>query len=315
MIASSRRFHVVSGLLSALLIGVLIHFFLAPVAAVANGKPDANGALFWPSGMDGWKVAEGPTLYDPQTAYTYMDGAAELFLAYNMKRLTVVRYEKTGRPAITVEIYRMGSPSDAYGLFWFESDDPGAGIGQGSEFGGGLLRFWKGPWFVSIYGEDQGADVETTTLGLGKYIAAAITEEGKPPEILNYLPRGEGPYTKNQSWFFHSHILLNQRFFVAHKNVLNLTNDVDVALGRYGIGKDRIHVLLMRYPSQGRAQEALAGFRGAIGKGGGEWSSTKTENNRWTAVERYGGYLVILFDAPDEALARRWAKSAIRNVE
>ena len=145
---------------------------LVPCIALCDEGVKTTRSFAWPSEMDGWKVSEGPDDYNPQTAFKYMDGAAELFLAYNMKALTVLRYEKPGRPAITAEIYQMGSGEDAYGLFYFESDDPGAGIGQGSEFGGGLLRFWKGFHFVSIYGENTGADVEATTLHIGQSIAA-----------------------------------------------------------------------------------------------------------------------------------------------
>jgi hypothetical protein len=116
-----------------------------------------KGSQLWPQETDGWKITEGPADYGPTTAYTYMNGAAELFNAYNMKKLTVLRYGKAKRPDIILEIYEMASSADASGLFSFESDDPGADIGQGSEFGGGLLRFWKGRYFVSVYGDGQGA--------------------------------------------------------------------------------------------------------------------------------------------------------------
>jgi hypothetical protein len=144
---------------------LIILGLILPLAACGEPGGGMTGSSpLWPSDVDGWKIAEGPTDYDRITVFKYMDGAAELFQAYNMRKLTVVRYEKPGRPAITLEIFLMGSPEDAYGLFSFEADDPGAGIGQGSEFGGGLLRFWKGYHFVSAYGENQGADIEAATL-------------------------------------------------------------------------------------------------------------------------------------------------------
>ncbi len=65
----------------------------------------------------------------------------------------------TGISAITVELYKMASSADAYGVFTFERQDDPAGIGQGSEFGGGMLRFWKGTYFASVYAEGEGADV------------------------------------------------------------------------------------------------------------------------------------------------------------
>jgi hypothetical protein len=278
----------------------------APFAAFCDeAVPAAGPKAVWPSGIEGWKIAEGPMGYDATTAFRYMDGAAELFLAYNMRKLTVLRYEKSGHPAITLEHFQMDSPEDAYGIFSFESDDPGAGIGQGSEFGGGLLRFWKGYHFVSVYGDGPGPDVEAATLRLGEKVASSITDTGSLPRILSYLPEGEAPFTRKQTWFLHSHILLNQRFFVAHENVLSLANDVDVALARYGTGKERVHFLLIKYPAQGRADLALSVFRSAYMRDGSGRLSAKTAHNKWTITEKFGSFILVVFDAPDKAFARR----------
>jgi hypothetical protein len=259
----------------------------------------------WPAETDGWKIAEGPTPYDSATAFKYMNGAAELFIAFNMRTLTVVKYEKAGQPAITLEIFGMAAPEDAYGIFSFESDDPKAGIGQGSEFGGGLLRFWKANYFVSVYGDGPGAAAEAATLRLGGRIASSIKETGNPPKILTFLPDGLKQFEKNQTWFLHSHILLNQRFFIAYDNILNLSGDVNVALGRYARGKDKVHLLIIRYPSQPGADEALRGFKKAYMNDVADKMPVKTENNKWTAVGEYGNYLTIVFDAPDALFAKQ----------
>jgi hypothetical protein len=270
-----------------------------------EGVKMKESPVLWPAEAEGWKIAEGPTQYDPSTAYTYMNGAAELFIAFNMRTLTVVRYEKAGQPAITIEIYRMAAPEDAYGLFTFESDDPKANIGQGSEFGGGLLRFWKANYFISVYGDKPGAAVESATLSLGRLISTTINETGKAPKILALLPDRLKQFEKKQTWYLHSHILLNQRFFIAYENILNLAGDVNVALGRYMAGADNIHLLVIKYPSKTRANDALRGFRKTYMKDGTDKVSVNTENNKWTAIMEYGEYLAIVFDAPDEPFAKQ----------
>ena len=275
---------------------------MGPGASTVHGAPVETGTL-WPAEIEGWKIAEGPTRYDPNTAYTYMDGAAELFIAYNMKDLTVVRYESKGRPAITLEIYRMGSSEDASGLFTFESDDPGAGIGQGSEFGGGLLRFWKGRCFVTAYGDGTGPELEAGTLALGRKVASAITETGNPPAILGLLPPGKEPYVRGQTWFFRSHILLNQRFFISNANILGLAPDVEAALGRYGTGKDRVHMLIVKYPTTERAERAIREFGKVYMGGAAAGTFVKKESGRWSGAERYDNYVIIVFDGPDKERA------------
>ena len=297
------------GLGAVVLVACTALAFLVPCVARCDEGAKIAKSFTWPSEMDGWKVVEGPDDYNRETAFKYMDGAAELFIAYNMKTLTVLRYEKQGRPAITAEIFQMGSGEDAYGLFYFESDDPGAGVGQGSEFGGGLLRFWKGPYFVSVYGENTGADVEASTVRIGQSIAASIKETGNPPKILSFLPDGEAPLAKSQAWFLHSHILLNQRFFIENKNVLNLANDVDVALGRYGTAKEKVHLLVVGYPSPNRAAQAFSNFRSACMAAAEGKSSMKTDNDRWIVADIQGAFIVIVFNAPDEPFARKIIES------
>ena len=288
----------------------LICLFAVRGAILASEGVAAGEAKLWPPEADGWKVTEGPAYYDPDKAYTYMNGAAELFIAYHMKKLTVLRYEKPARPAITLEIYRMGSPADAYGLFSFEIGEPEAGIGQGSGFGGGLLRFWKGYHFVSVYGDGAGADVEAASLEVGRRVAAAIKETGNPAKLLGLLPPGEAPFLRVRTWYLHSHVLLNQAFFVSHQNIFNLTGNVEAALGQYGDGKEKVHLLLIKYPDRLQAEKGYASFRAAYMSQAGNALAMKRENGRWTATALRGVYVVTVFDAPGEASALQWITAA-----
>jgi len=257
-----------------------------------------------PYEANGWKIS-GTTDYDPKTVFRYMDGAAELYLAYNMKKLTVVQYEKPGHPSITAEVYYMGSSEDTFGIFSFQLDDPEAGIGQGSGFGGGLLRFWKGRNFINIYGESPGAHIEAAILYIGRQIDGSIKDMASPLKILSYLPEGEAPFIKSQAWFLRSHILLNQRFFVAQNNVLGLEKDTEAVLGRYGTGKERGYILLVKYPARKKAETAFLNFRRLYMPEASEMDSIKTENNRWTLSKDHGSFVVIVFDAPDQPFAQK----------
>ena len=131
-----------------------------------KGKMDPEISL--PAEFEGWKWDEKEMKYDSKTLFDYIDGAAELYLAYGFQSLSVRRLVKSSQPPITVELYEMASSEDAYGVFSFERQDEDIGIGQGSEFGGGLLRFWKGRYFVSIYSDGEGMEVESTTLKMGR---------------------------------------------------------------------------------------------------------------------------------------------------
>ena len=232
-----------------------------------------------------------------------MNGAAELYLAFNFRGLKTTRFEKPGKPSIIVEVYEMGSPEDAYGVFTFEQQDPEVGIGQGSEFGGGLLRFWKGRNFVTIFGEEPGPDIEEAILILGRRISATITDSGNPPKILGYLPDKTVPFTKKDAWFLRSHIHLNQRFFVARANILMLAPDVEAVLARYDTNDGRIYILLARYPSPDKASATLASFKNTYMPDAGQAGLVKTENGKWTSISRLNSFVMVVFDAKDESSA------------
>ena len=137
----------------------VFNMMMIPQTAEGVEEVKTSPGISWPSASEGWKWDGKDEVYESRAIFNYIDGAGELYLAYNFKNLIVRQFEKTGFPHITAELYDMGSANDAYGIFSFERQDEDAGIGQGSEFGGGLLRFWKGKFFVSVYADGEGPEV------------------------------------------------------------------------------------------------------------------------------------------------------------
>ena len=106
--------------------------------------------------------------YNRSTLYEYIDGGAELYLAYDFQEVFVRRYAGPGDTEIILDIYDMGSASEAFGVFSVEREDQDLGIGQGSEYGGGLLRFWKGRFFVSILTTGDAQKAKPAIIQAGK---------------------------------------------------------------------------------------------------------------------------------------------------
>ena len=163
----------------------------------------------------------------------------------------------------------MGTPQDAFGVFTWDRQDPDAGIGQGSEFGGGLLRFWKGRHFVSVYGEGEGKEQEQAVLEIGRRLASSIVETGGPPRLIGALP--DERRVADTARFVRSHVLLNQRCFISNENILGLEADTEAVFARYDFGKDRTFVLLVGYPTEARAASAFAAFGKAYKLDAGGW--------------------------------------------
>ncbi len=254
-----------------------------------------------PSEVAGWKWDGKGKSFNTKTVFEYIDGAAELYLAYGFLGLKVWRFEKAGAPPINLEIYEQASSEDAYGVFSFEQQDEPAGIGQGSEFGGGLLRFWKGNYFVSVYAEGEGKGVEAAILDIGKAAAQAISITGPEPKLIQFLPGKEFGLVDRSIRFLKSHVLLNQRFFIAHQNILNLSRKTDAVLAVYLREGQKAQLLLIRYPNADEARISLESFRKAYMPDAGGKDRVKTEDRKWTISRQQKDYLLLVFSAPTES--------------
>jgi hypothetical protein len=227
-----------------------------------------------------------------------MDGAAELYLAYGFQNLTVHRFERSNQPAVTVELYEMASSEDAYGVFSFERQDEAMGIGQGSEFGGGLLRFWKGKYFVSIYADGEGVEVESAILKMGRASANSIPAAGSEPKLVGFIPGNDFGLVDKSVRYLKSHVLLNQRFFIAHQNILNLNRKTEAVLAQYIRDKQKTQLLLIRYPNLKEAEDACQSFMKAYLPDARGKDRSKTEDGRWTFARQRNEFILIVFGAP-----------------
>ncbi|HSR11826.1 MAG TPA: DUF6599 family protein [Thermodesulfobacteriota bacterium] len=272
-----------------------------------------NARVTLPAQAAGWKWDGKDARYNARTLFQYINGAAELYLSYGFQALTVRRFEKPNRPPIALEVYEMASSEDAYGVFSFEHQDEPAGIGQGSEMGGGLLRFWKGKYFVSAYAEGEGPDVGPAILELGKSIAETMPS-GQEPKILLYLPDGKLGLVQRNIRFLRSHILLNQRFFISHDNILQINRESQAVLATYVQGNDKINLLIVRYPDEARAADAFRSFSAAYMPDAQGKDRLRAEDKKWTLVRKEKENLLIVFGAPRESDAESLLKAALQKI-
>ncbi len=258
----------------------------------------------------GWGAAGRDTVYDRKTLFDYMDGGAEVYLAFDFKQVFVRKFKGPAKGELALDIYDMGSPEEAFGIFSCDREDPEAGIGQESEYGLGLLRFWQGRYFVSITASDDEKKAEKAILELGKAVAARLGPAGSPPALLRCLP--EAGLKKNRTSYFHSSINLNNRFFVASENILSLDRQTDCAFAEYALSETESgNLLLVRYPDEGRARAAYQSFSKSYLREATPTGTAQTENRKWTIVRRQKNYLAIVFESPSKEYAERLC-SAIR---
>ncbi|MBI5187614.1 MAG: hypothetical protein HZA07_00855 [Nitrospirae bacterium] len=256
---------------------------------------------FLSSEIHGWKAERKAETYSRETIYDYMDGAGEIYLAYNFKELLVQRYVKTRAPEIIVEVFDMGSGEDAFGVFSYgQGREKGEiGIGQDSEYRGGLLCFWKDRFFICIRTERETPSAKRAVLALGRAISKAIRTKGEKPAILNYLSEDE--FLEKSLRYFHNYAILNYHYFVADKNILNLDESTKAILARYKDGKG--YLLLVQYQDTEEAKTAFEGFINAYMPDARGSGVIQTENGKWTGAKLEKNFVIILFDALSKAQA------------
>ncbi len=261
---------------------------LAVLTSGCRGRKDAMDleALI-PAGVAGWTAGD-VTPYDTQTIFEYMDGAGELFLSYAYRGMLVRRFERDGNE-LTAEIYDMGVPADAYGIFSRFRSGESLDIGSGACSVRDHLNFWKGRFFVSIFALADEAGVRDEIFALGRTVADRIAEEAPLPGLVQRLPsENRDPDSVR---FFHRHTDLNRYYFVSDTNILALDETTDAALAAYERGEEYSFLLLVRYADTDLASRVAAAFRAAWMPEAGSDGIVQVEDGRWSAVAVQGEVL------------------------
>lgn len=280
----------------------MLIFVLLPILACACKVEAVPMEKLVPTSMSGWKSDGQDATYDRKTLYDYIDGGAEVYLAYGFRQVLARRLVRTGRPAITVDLFDMGSSADAYGIFSFEREGADVGIGRDSEYAAGFLRFWKGDFFVSVLAERETTESRKAVMEIGRKIASNIKSAGERPKIIALLPSGNP--IRASIRYFHEKSGLDYHYFVADKNILGLGRDTEVVLARYKIGSSKFQFMLVRYPKAASALAAFKDFKAAYMPEAGGDATIKTENGKWASAGFRADLVIVVFDAPTKAAAK-----------
>jgi len=144
--------------------------------------------------LEGWRVAEGPTAYGPDTLYEYLDGGAERYLAYGFRRLVHVRYETAGgaRAGVTLDLFDMGeAPAAAFGIYRSgvgSADEPRGWCAEAYR-AGNVGAAWKGRVFVHVLADDEAGGRGDLIERLVRHACDGIAGDRSLPTLLDPLPR------------------------------------------------------------------------------------------------------------------------------
>lgn len=263
-------------------------------------KQTGDVADLMPDHVGDWKRVGGLQRYDRESIFDYIDGAGEVYLQYGFRVCVVGDFALGDQPRITVEIDDMGSSQDAYGMMTHVREAPDVGIGQGSQQVGSTLYFWQDRYFVSVSPERKTDATQAAIRQLAQAIVSRVGKEGPLPDLPSLLPR-TGLHA-NSIRYFHSYQSLNFHYYLASENILDLSDSTDAVMADYDTNDTKL--LIVHYPSETQAQQALETFVAAYIPEAGENHTVDVNRGQWVSARPEGRLLVIVFDAPTAKAAQ-----------
>jgi hypothetical protein len=256
-----------------------------------------------PRSLGEWKAAEGEDrFYDAKTIFEYIDGAGEVYRAYGMKRCLARRYAGVQGAGIVLDIFDMGSPAEAYGVFTHDLDGDPVQVGQEGLHRAGWLRFWKGSYFVSILDEVQDPASREAASDLARIVSEMIRESGAKPDLVSRLP-APGLQTGTIR-YLHDPVILNTHFYLSDENILRLEPGAEAALAEYRRdGRGAAMLLVVSYPSAEKAGDALRSVLRHYLPDAVDHAAL-LENGKWSAVGLRGRIVAFVPEADTADLSR-----------
>ena len=273
-------------------------FFMIPVSN-AGSLEELQKVL--PEKVLNWTKAEGDQFYDSQTIFDYIDGAGEVYRAYNMQRCLSRRYVNPEGPFLILDLFEMASSYDAFGVFTHDPDGDELAIGQGAVYRSGWLGFWKDRFFVSLYADEETEAAKQALLELAGKVASSIKKEGPKPLILSRLPKKglQGSSVR----YFHDHPVLNRHYFISTENILHLGGQTEAVLATYQVKEGAAQTLLVKYPDAEKAKEAYTGFLKHYLPDADASGTAKLENKKWCGASVKGSLLALVLEADSQEIA------------
>jgi hypothetical protein len=209
--------------------------------------------------------------------------------------MTGCKYNGDGVPQVTVEIYEMTSPANAFGVYTQSRDREEYEYGQGSQRSGDFLLFWKDRYYVIITAEKATPESGKALLHVASLVDKAIPGTGRRPAIVDALPQKglvPGGYL-----YFHHYIWLNAYLFIADYNLVNISDETDAVLAKYGEADARCYLLMIDYPDATAAVTAWGQLKKEFApESAGKHPKLQLEDGTWFTTWTRGKRLCAIFE-------------------
>jgi len=251
--------------------------------------------------------------YTSKNLFDYIDGGAELYLSYGLVGMTGCKYNGDSLPQVNVEIYEMIDSKNAFGVYTQSRDKEESDYGQGSQSFPDFILFWKNKYFVIVNTQEITPESRKAIQYLAKLVDESIPETGDKPDIINLLPKKE--LAPAGFLYFHHYIWLNAYIFIADYNIINLDEQTNAVLAKYGDADARSYLLLVEYPDQ---EKAIAAYKQLKDKFAPESTPAnpyvQLEDKTWFTIWTKENKLGAIFNGVSKEKTEELYKNTIYNM-
>jgi hypothetical protein len=162
----------------------------APRASEEEYEGGLESLLPASGSIEGWEKDDDHLIYYADELWEYINGAAEGFLAYDVKAVIAQDYASGTGSGLKVEIYDHQTPVMGFGIY-SQHRDPSLGFldigaeGFGDEYS---IQFWKGRYFIKINVYEANDEMSEAMMSFASAIAGAIPGEPVFPHQLGAFP-------------------------------------------------------------------------------------------------------------------------------
>ncbi len=182
---------------------LLLMVFMAGVAGFSAEDKEVSSAAHQtllrliPEPLPSGAVAQSSaTFYSPDNLYQYMDGGADIFVLYGVTNLLHQEF-RAKDVDVTVDIFDMGSPENAFGMYAAERAPNYRFMTMGAEGykDEGILNYFQDRYYVKLAGFGTGADAVLDAFAAS--LSAKIGSNPSFPAMLSQLPtEGRKPHSE-----------------------------------------------------------------------------------------------------------------------
>lgn len=224
--------------------------------------------------LQGFKKVTNYPVYQPESLWDFINGAADTYLALGFIDLHIAEYKK-GKESIKLEIYRHLDHTLAFGIYASERSPSYTYLNLGSQgyMIDGVINFFTGNYYVKIRTYSSKAKTLKAQVSLSEKVAGMLGGETDMPALLSKFPE-EGK-KQNEETYINESVLgygfLNKAFKATYES-----------------GNDSFEIYLIKTRSAQEANTTAQAYLKTVGLEAGN-----SDTGKFVVNDKYNGTVFL----------------------